>query len=262
MVTDGSLKDSGNHADNKAFTYSTGGTLTPHSGLDIHWPSSTTRLGVFAYYPYDGAINSVSAYPFAVAADQSSEEALYESDSLWASAANLAPQKDAVNLSFNHKLSKINVTLVAGNGFESDALAAAQKTFTITGVGIDGTIDLSTGIATVGDEKKSITPLATGDMSFSAIIYPQTTQATFKVVVNGSTYAYSTETTFAAGNQYNYTLTISQPDKLSLTTNGVVEWENGGNESGDMSGIITGLSPQFKKYLLGETLMAMAKLVL
>ena len=252
VVTDGSLKNSGNYVDNKAFTYSTGGALTPPSGSEVYWATSNSRLGVFAYYPYANSVSSVSAYPFSVLSDQSSEDALYESDFLWASASNIAPQKEAVNLSFGHKLSKVNVALVAGNGFDGDALSSAQKTFTITGVAVDGTIDLSTGVATAGSEKEEVTPLYNGELGYSAIVYPQTTQVTFKVVVDGSTYVYTAEATFNAGYQYNYTLTLSKPDKLSLTTNGVTEWENGGNETGDLSGIITCLSPQFKAYLVGD----------
>lgn len=252
VVTDGSLKNSGNYVDNKAFTYSTGGALTPPSGSEVYWATSNSRLGVFAYYPYANSVSSVSAYPFSVSSDQSSEDALYESDFLWVSASNIAPQKEAVNLSFGHKLSKVNVALVAGNGFETAALTSAQKTFTITGVAVDGTIDLSTGVATAGSEKEEVTPLYNGELGYSAIVYPQTTQVTFKVVVDGSTYVYTAEATFNAGYQYNYTLTLSKPDKLLLMTNGVTEWENGGNETGDLSGIITGLSPQFKAYLVGD----------
>ena len=214
VVTDGSLKNSGNYVDNKAFTYSMGGALTPPSGSEVYWATSNSRLGVFAYYPYANSVSSVSAYPFSVLSDQSSEDALYESDFLWASASNIAPQKEAVNLSFGHKLSKVNVALVAGNGFDGDALSSAQKTFTITGVAVDGTIDLSTGVATAGSEKEEVTPLYNGELGYSAIVYPQTTQVTFKVVVDGSTYVYTAEATFNAGYQYNYTLTLSKPDKL------------------------------------------------
>ena len=255
IVSDDSLKNSGNYFDNVAYKYGvSGSTLTPPSGNKVYWPNSNSRLDVYAYYPYNQSISAVSRYPFSVQTDQSIAANHYASDFLWASASNLAPRETAVNMAFSHKLSKVNITLVAGSGFDSDELVAAQKTFSIVGTAVNGWIDLATGIATVGSTKNAITPLYNNELGYTAVVYPQTTQIIFKVEIDGEVYAYTTDASYEPGYQYNYTLTLSKPNKLQLTINNVVAWEDGNDESGEMEQIITGLSPKFKAYLVTEKL--------
>ena len=118
----GSLSTSGNMLNNEPFTYSSG-NLTAPEGKDVYWGSPETKLSVWAYYPYAASVSNNAAYPFAVQADQSEPKDFYDSDFITAQATNLAPQSDAVNLTFNHSLSKIAVTLEAGSGITAEDLA-------------------------------------------------------------------------------------------------------------------------------------------
>ena len=255
IAADNNMKSSGNYLDNVSFSYnSQNNALTPTDGKIVCWPESESRFGVFAYYPFNSDIVSTSEYPFSVATDQSSVSKFFASDFLWASVRNVESQAGDINLAFNHKLSKINITLVAGNGFKTDELTSVKKEFTIIGVATEGTIDLATGTATANEFVNNVTPLYDNKLGFSAIVYPQTANVIFKVVINGETYAYSTSVKFAAGYQYNYTLAVNNHGELTETMNGVTEWKDGENQSGQLSNIITGLSPQFKAYLLEEYL--------
>ena len=70
VSTIGQLSASGNTLDNEPFAYSSG-NLTAPAGKEVYWGTPDVRLSVYAYYPYDESISDNSAYPFAVAADQS-----------------------------------------------------------------------------------------------------------------------------------------------------------------------------------------------
>ena len=254
IAADGNMKGCDNYFDNIAFSYnSQNGTLTPSDGKIVCWPETDSKLGVFAYYPYNTNVASALEYPFAVATDQSSPANYFASDFLWAGVKNIEPQTGTIDLQFNHRLSKINITLLAGNGFETAQMVTAKKEFTIIGAATEGTIDLATGTATSGYVVKDITPLYNNELGYSAIIYPQTINIVFKITIDGETYAYSTDATFVAGYQYNFVLTINKGGELTESMNGVVEWKDNENGSAVMSNFIT-LSPQFKEYLLKEKL--------
>ena len=111
----GSLAQSANMLNNEAFTYA-GGNITAPEGKEVYWGTPNVRLSVWAYYPYTESISNNAAYPFAVATDQSLAADFYDSDFITAQATDLAPQAEAVNLTFNHSLSKIAVTLTKGTG--------------------------------------------------------------------------------------------------------------------------------------------------
>ena len=158
VTSTGSLAAQGNTLDNAAYTYSNGNLNAP-AGSEVYWDSKDTRLSVYAYYPYAASIANNSAYAFAVEANQSEEDNFYNSDFIAAKAENIAPQENAVSLTFTHSLSKVMVSLVAGEGISAEELAAAEKTFTISGLATNGTINIATGAATAGSTKAAITPL-------------------------------------------------------------------------------------------------------
>ena len=158
VTATGSLASQNNVLDNIAYSYSNG-DLVAHADGKVYWDSEDTRLSVYAYYPYSATVEDNSAYEFSVETNQSESENFYNSDFIAAKAENIAPQEAPVSLTFQHSLSKINVSLVAGKGITADELAAADKSFTIGGLVADGTINLATGKATAGATKATITPL-------------------------------------------------------------------------------------------------------
>lgn len=255
----GTLASSGNMLDNTAFTYA-GGNLTAPEGKEIYWGSPDVRLSVWAYYPYATNIANLAEYPFAVEADQSTATNFYNSDFITAKATNLAPQAEAVNLIFNHSLSKINITLKAGDGITADELAAAEKNFYISGLATSGTINLTTGTATTSEAKTTITPFASDGVNYSAIVYPQEGEVTFRMEMAGDTYTYTTDVDFAAGYQYQFNLTINtwEAPEMTISNATINTWEDGEENNGEMekykdtSNIITNLDANLKSYLINS----------
>lgn len=250
----GSLLTSGNMVDNAAFIYNDG-ALVAESGEKVYWGSESVRLNVYAYYPYAASVADNTAYPFSVAANQSTEVAFYKSDFLTASALDLAPQTTPVELAFDHSLSRVNIALTAGTDITQEELSSAAKTFTLDGYILGGKINLSNGEAEVNTTSAStITPLAVDGTSYSAIVYPQSGTLTFTLNLNGEIYTYSAEYDYEAGYQYQYTLKINarKPIEMILESTSINPWEDGEPTEGEMSDIITFADAAFKEFLLSD----------
>ena len=253
----GSLAKSANMLNNEAFTYA-GGNITAPEGKEVYWGTPNVRLSVWAYYPYVESISNNAAYPFAVATDQSKAADFYDSDFITAQATDLAPQAEAVNLTFNHSLSKIAVTLTKGTGITDEEWAAATKRLSVRGVVVDGTIDLADGTATAGTTKGEVKSYADGGV-YSSIVYPQESEITFRLEMGDDIYTYTTDADYEAGYEYDYSFTInaSNPQQMTLNTTTITPWGNGGEtEMGAMSDIISFTDAKFKEYLLGADFYA------
>lgn len=251
VTSTGSLAAQGNTLDNAAYTYSNGNLNAP-AGSEVYWDSKDTRLSVYAYYPYAASIANNSAYAFAVEANQSEDENFYNSDFIAAKAENIASQENAVELTFTHSLSKVLVSLVAGEGISAEELAAAEKTFTISGLATNGTINIATGAATAGSTKAAITPLENNGSNYAAIVYPQEGAISFNLTLGGEVFSYTTNIDFEAGYQYQFNLTINtwESPEMTLTSTSIDPWDNGEDHDGVMSNALSFTDPAFNAFLL------------
>lgn len=249
----GSLAPSSNVLDNAAYSYLNGNLVAPEGGK-VYWESETTRLAVYAYYPYSTTVEDNSAYEFSVETNQSEPDNFYNSDFITAKAENLAPQDASVLLTFQHSGAKINISLVAGKGITSSELAEADKSFTIEGLITDGTINLATGVATAGSTKATITPLESNGKDYSAIVYPQSGAVTFYMELDGKIFSYTTNVTFASGYQYQFNLIINTWESPEMTINDVAinPWEDGDEHPGVMSGTISFADENLKRRIVDE----------
>ncbi len=166
--------------------------------------------------PYNDNASLSDPLSVTVESDQSEEAAYVASDLLYASATS--NNTDAsVDLQFNHKLSKINVTFTGNTDY------AKGKTVTITNVATSTTIDLSDG--TIGDATGSTSDViaavygSDADVfTASAIIVPQDV-STFEVTIGKVTCKLRyTNFTFQEGYRYNFTATIPEDATDDVTT--------------------------------------------
>ena len=253
VTSTGSLAAQGNTLDNAAYTYSNGNLNAP-AGSEVYWDSKDTRLSVYAYYPYAASIADNSAYAFAVEANQSEEENFYNSDFIATKAENIAPQENAVSLTFTHSLSKVMVSLVAGEGISAEELVAAEKTFTISGLATNGTINIATGAATADSTKAAITPLENNGSNYAAVVYPQEGAISFNLTLGGEVFSYTTNIDFEAGYQYQFNLTINtwESPEMTLKDTTISPWKDGGTTDGQMTNIITFSDSNFKDYIVSN----------
>lgn len=210
-----------------------------------YYPANGNNIDVYGIYSGNQDIKFANSQTITVSEDQSNEANYKNSDLMWASKTNHAKSDNAVDLSFNHKLSKVIVELIKGNGLNDGDLDNA--TVQILNTSTKATIDVDkTGIknltpSTTAGDKKPIT-LGSWNTGYNvaAIIIPQQVEAgtqLFKVKLrNQAEYIYTIPTgtspvNFEADKKYTYTLT--------LTTKGIVvnatikDWSNNGSGTGD-----------------------------
>ena len=204
----GSLAASGNHVDNMCFTYQ--GTWSP--AKLIYWADANTKADFYCYSPYTSNISSVSAYTFAVGTNQSTADAYKASDFLWGKVSGVQPSAEPVGITLDHKMSRLSVSVVAGNGYTAEDLNVA--TVTIGSVKTEAKINLATGAVTAQGNAREVTPNY-ADGVYSAYLVPQTLNNAdlVKIVLGGRTYVLKQSITLEGGKQHKCTITVTKTDQ-------------------------------------------------
>lgn len=228
--TGGVLNNQDYQVNNMRFTFNEG-YWTPDES--IFWKDKNTATDFYAYYPYSESVN-ISAHPFSVITDQSTEENFWSSDFLWGKTSNVLPTPLAVPIKTNHLLSRILVDIKAGNGFTDETWASATKSIKICGMQTSGTIDLLTGIATATGDKSEIIPLNTTENNYQAMVIPQLVEdgaILIVVTVDGIDYVYRKGYEFKANTQHKFTITINKTD--GSVDIAIGEWDIDETENND-----------------------------
>ena len=210
--TPGTLANSGNHVDNMRFRYN--GEWIPDS--PIFWADNETHADFYLYYPYNTNVQSVSNYSFSVKADQSAESAYKASDLMIGKTSNVAPSTATTVIPVNHVMSRVVITLEAGNGFTKESLAQSDVKVRINGVKRGASVNIATGEIHPAGEPAAITPFFT-EGSYKALIVPQTVDegSLITVTVDGRDYNLNKAFTFESAKSHKFTVTLSR------TSNGV-----------------------------------------
>jgi hypothetical protein len=223
----GTLLSKGNHVDNMRFTYN--GTWEPDS--KIYWLDNETHADIYLYYPYAASVSSVEAMPFAVKGDQSGEANYKGSDMLVGKTGDVAPSTSAISILANHVMSRMSITLAAGNGFTTESLAAADVAVKVNNLKTNATVNLSTSAVTATGDASVMTPFLQND-TYRMVVVPQKVAESdlVTVTVDGREYNFKKEMTFESGKNYNFTLTLS---KTSAGINvSIGSWDNDGEDYG------------------------------
>lgn len=235
-ATQGVLVDSGNQVDNARYTYDEESMTWTSSG-SVYYKDAETNIDLYAYYPYSNP-QSVGAYKFEVAQDQSGENAVDgygQSDFLWACAENVAPTTNAIKLRFSHRLSCVNVVLTEGDGYDAGEWDALDKGVLVMSTTRTADIDLSTGVATAtGEAALEGIVMKDGTEGFRAIVVPQSVdagKALLDITVDGITRRFKTDvaTNYEAGKQTKYTLKVNKKShsgefELELANAEIIDW--------------------------------------
>ena len=193
-----------------------------------YYPAGGGTVNVYAYYP-SNAVTTEDGY--IVTLDQSTDEAYEAVDLMYATLTgiNKTVTGDDHTLDFNHKLSKISVTLAAGAGIQASELAIA--TIKLKDVVYKGTFAPATGTFTAASAEtasnKGDVIIATnaGSTAHSAIVVPQAVAGKKISVTIGETtqeYTIPAETTFAEGTHYAYTITVNASE--IVVTSSIHAW--------------------------------------
>ena len=239
-----------NNAGNTKYTYDNikvtkeGSNWIP--ATQMLWQNSTTAVDILAYAPYQETTEDASGkvkvfgktdYAFSVKADQSDAED-YSSDLIVYKKTGFKPESDlntnqAVDVSFTHLLSQLNLTIELRDQFNQDEEKPVTSA-TVTDVKVDGTLIRSKvnfaadpiSIQFDGQASKAITPETVAftkadkttdhaTFKYSAIVIPQRVYAgsfciSFKVDGTDYIWTSTSDVEFVSGKKYDLHLLVGK----------------------------------------------------
>lgn len=226
LTTEGTNSDERYNCTNREVRYESGWTI---QGEQLLWKSNDATVTYYAYLPYTGIVSDAANYAFAVQTDQNSDSNVKASDFLCTGTQTATPGT-ALDINFQHALSKLNVTLTKGTELEDGLTFTSVK---LSNCATATTVNLTAGTAgTATNSGQTITLYAaTENKQYECILVPQTFNQTLKVEItdkNGKvyTFTYNKDLTFASGEQYTLNLTVGR-DKV---TTGTISAESWGSE--------------------------------
>ncbi len=199
-----------------------------------YWPTSGNGLFIYGVYPATAASSISAQNSFSVQTNQSTDEG-YKASDLMTGVPNKNPATRTTNdvtIKFTHRLSKINISLMAGEGFSSSDLSSASVSIINTLPTVTFAADgASLGAASGSAQEITVCSAASG----SAIIVPQKVDSGtgfIKVTVGGGSYVYkfTSDVTFEGGKAYTYNITVNKTG-LSVKSE-ISAWTTGGSSSG------------------------------
>lgn len=225
------LQLGGNEINNENFTYD---GRTWNSVRKLYWNKGNHN--VYAYYPFNSSVNSITDYKYKVALDQNQADlgnglSGYESsDFLWATASNVTASANPVQLKFAHCMSKMNIVLKKSENFEGEIPNDAEV-FILNTVST-ASIDLSTGGVSKDPYSgaETIKALKLSPTEFTACLVPQkinSRRPLVEVITQGVSYLMEGKISLKPGVQHTVVITLTKnPDQTKIEIGGeIVDWK-------------------------------------
>lgn len=233
------IADDDVHASNVRFGFNESDN-TWKSASNIYWTSKDTPADIIGYYPYVSDMQDPKSYSFSIQRRQDlsgSDTSMggYEaSDFLWAKALKAMPTDSRVDLTFNHKMAGVRVTLSEGKGFASGEWAGLDKSVLIPNIKSTVDIDLETGAAGAAyGEVISVSSYRNGE-DWRAVVVPQTIAAGENVIditVDGVSYHLTKQEAFSytGGKLSTFTITVDKRNdgsgfEFKLSDEAITPW--------------------------------------
>lgn len=204
------------------------------TGTTMYYPNAS-NVDIYTYFPHSAVVADVNALNVTVAADQTVAGAYRKSDFLWAKTADQVKTKEGLEIALQHRMSKAEVQLLAGDGVSNDYLAKA-KSVRLLGLKTTATADLATGGVAVADGASvvNVTAAPAGERLWMAIVAPQAlaagTEAIEIVLEDGNKriYRLEKEITYQPGKVKHFDITVSN-DALTVAVVSIEEWTSDGD---------------------------------
>ena len=229
---------------NVEYTASSSGTNVPLAATNnpIYLPVDYSAVDVYAYYPHQNSVTMNGQFISVTdQTDQTTIDWMITGRTQYTTQGGSTPitrDNPTCQLLFRHALCKLQFNL-KGEGITAQEFTDYNATITIgAGLYTQGYLNLWTGaLSMMSANTTTITPLkmaspATNyDMSFEAIVLPQTTTGDITVTIRlgGTPHADYTFTipagTFSPGNKYVYSVTVK--NKVVTVTSTITDWTTG-----------------------------------
>lgn len=216
-----SISEDGIHASNVLFQFD--GTDNTWTGaMSIYWTSNSTPADIIGYYPFISTIDDPTSVSFSIARRQDETGTNvklggYEaSDILWAKAVKAMPTVDRVDLTFNHIMAGVRVTLAKGTGFTESEWTSVEKKAMVCNILPNAIVNLQSGEVKEVESGTAINvvPYSASD-DWRAVVVPQTVKAgadVISVTVDGVSYSLTKDSdfTYISGKLHNFTITVNK----------------------------------------------------
>ena len=224
LTTEGTNSDERYNCTNREVRYESGWTI---QGEQLLWKSNDAKVTYYAYLPYTGTVSDAANYAFAVQTDQSNENNVKASDLLWTGGRQDATAGKALDINFQHALSKLNVTLTKGTELE-DGVTFTSVELSNCATKIVVNLLEGTIVETTNSGQTITLYAATPNKQYECILVPQTFAQSLKVEItdnNGKVYTFTSnkDLTFASGEEYTLNLTVGR-DKVTTGTISADPW--------------------------------------
>lgn len=222
LTTEGTNSDERYNCTNREVEYDNGWTI---QGEQLLWKNNDAIVTYYAYLPYTGTVSDATNYAFTVQTDQSTEDNVKASDLLCTGQQPATPGT-ALDITFKHALSKLNVTLKKGSELDEGVTFKSVK---LSNCATATTVNLTDGTTDTATKSQTITLYAaTENEQYECILVPQTFNQTLKVEItdnNGKVYTFTSnkDHTFASGEEYTLNLTVGR-DKVTTGTISADPW--------------------------------------
>jgi len=213
--------DEDRHADNSKFVFSTANGFKPDK--EIYFPENDEICDFISYYPYQksGIKKNGSTMNITIATNQSEWSTYSSSDFLVATAKDIQPSRNPVDLLFRHKFYKMNIQLKPGDGYTLDQLLAANPEVKVTNVKTKVSYDFETDDFKSLSVDADVTPNGAWEkkngmlVGKSAILIPQMIKKSSKIIeitMGGRIFqcVFDDAYILEAGKAEDYTLTIKE----------------------------------------------------
>lgn len=212
-----------NYVNNVRMKYDTDGWK---SAEPIYWYDESSLSDIYAYAPYQSKVEDCRNIAVGVPTDQTSTAQLAAADLLWGRKLALNPTTSQIGVSLNHRFSQVNVSIAPEADFAEGELKATDLKVFINNVRCEGTLDLQTGTVALAGEPQTICARNNGDLSFTAIVMPQSLGFVnlIRVEWGDVVYVLQRSIAFEAHRSYDLTVSINKKEATGLNI-GISGWD-------------------------------------
>lgn len=223
---DGKMVDlyaANNYVNNVRMKYDTDGWK---SAAPIYWYDESSLSDIYAYAPYQSKVEDCRNMAVGVPTDQTSTAQLAAADLLWGRNLALNPTTSQIGVSLDHLFTQVNVKIAPEADFAEGELKATDLKVFINNVRCEGTLDLQTGTVALAGEPQTICAHNNGDLSFTAIVMPQTLGFVnlIRVEWGDVVYVLQRSITFEPKRSYDLTVSINKKEATGLNI-GISGWD-------------------------------------
>lgn len=241
------------YANNVRFTCSASGSFSSEEIL--FYPKEEEgeegkTYDLLAYYPYqdeNGITEDGGTIKVAVQTDQSSQSAFSASDFMAATSLDRPVSKEPVPLFFRHKLSRLNIRILPGEGYTADGLLRENPIVRIVGTPTKALYDFSSDKLSGYNSVEDIIPNGKWEVKDGllvgkrVVIIPQATSSRVSIEVKiGDMYFSGQFDASSLGNSsHDVTLTISSDtqEQPAVLYPDIEEWKAGENITNSLKAI-------------------------